>query len=156
MEWNYLLSPSFWIFLGITFVFLEIFIPGTLISFLGMGAILTGITGYFLHLEIWEYVFLWSVHSTVSLILGSAILKKYFKNEETVRDPLVKDDSINHIVMVTRDILVDEKGGRIRMNGTDWDAKSLGKRIPAGNRARILKRENLTFIVEDLGEGEEL
>lgn len=156
MEWNFLLSPSFWIFLGITLIFLEFFIPGTMISFLGAGAIFTGLEGFLVHLEIWEYCFLWSLNSTASLVVGTAILRKYFRNEETNHDPMTKDDAINQIVMVTKDILVEEKGGRIRMNGTDWDAKSIGKRIPAGNRVRILKRENLTFIVEDLGQGEEL
>ena len=156
MDWNYLLSPSFWYFLGTILVFLEFFIPGTLVSFLGVGAIFTGFTIHLVPLELWEILLLWSIHSTFSLVLGTIFIRRIFTREKTIQEPLTQDDAINQIVMVTKDILIQDKGGRVRFNGTDWDAVSMNKRIPAGNRVRILKRENLKFLVEDLGEGEEL
>ncbi|AAS70429.1 nodulation efficiency protein NfeD domain protein [Leptospira interrogans serovar Icterohaemorrhagiae str. Verdun HP] len=54
------------------------------------------------------------------------------------------------MVPVVKDILVERKGGRILFQGVEWDAISKKSRIPKGNKARILSRDNLTFFVEPL------
>jgi hypothetical protein len=42
----------------------------------------------------------------------------------------------------------DESAGRIRFRGATWDARTTEGRLPKGAEARILYRDNLTWIVE--------
>lgn len=115
--------------------------------FLGVGAIFTGILSRLVPMEFYTQVIVWVISSFVSILLGGSLIKKFFKSESSV-DPFIKDDYLNQIVPVEIDVLVDRHGGKIRFQGTLWDAISKGSKIPKGEYVRILSRENLTFTVE--------
>ncbi|MCT8332635.1 NfeD family protein [Leptospira sp. 85282-16] len=140
-------SPYIWIFLGITLLFSEFLLPGTFVMFLGIGAIFTGILARLLPIEFYTQVIVWVISSFVSILVGGTAIKRFFKSESSV-DPFIQDDFLNQIVPVEIDILVDRHGGKIRFQGTLWDAVSKDSKIPKGNYVRILSRENLTFTVE--------
>jgi hypothetical protein len=42
----------------------------------------------------------------------------------------------------------EEKTGRIRHRGAEWDARAVEGRLPKGATAKLLYRDNLTWIVE--------
>ena len=115
--------------------------------FLGIGAIFTGILARLVPMEFYSQVVVWVVSSLVSILVGGSAVRRFFKSESSV-DPFVKDDFLNQIVPVETDILVQRHGGKIRFQGTLWDAVSNDSKIAKGNYVRILSRENLTFTVE--------
>ncbi|TGK83846.1 NfeD family protein [Leptospira montravelensis] len=147
MDFIFVNSPYIWIFLGITLLFSEFLLPGTFVMFLGIGAIFTGILARLLPIEFYTQVIVWVISSFVSILVGGTAIKRFFKSESSV-DPFIQDDFLNQIVPVEIDILVDRHGGKIRFQGTLWDAVSKDSKIPKGNYVRILSRENLTFTVE--------
>ncbi|PJZ45746.1 NfeD family protein [Leptospira brenneri] len=147
MDFIFANSPYVWIFLGITLLFSEFLLPGTFVMFLGIGAIFTGILTRLVELQFYTQVVVWVVSSLVSILVGGSAVKRFFKSESSV-DPFVQDDFLNQIVPVETDILVQRHGGKIRFQGTLWDAISTDSKIPKGNYVRILSRENLTFTVE--------
>ncbi|MCW7492279.1 NfeD family protein [Leptospira sp. 2 VSF19] len=147
MDFIFANSPYVWIFLGITLLFSEFLLPGTFVMFLGIGAIFTGILARLLPIEFYTQVIVWVISSFVSILVGGTAVKRFFKSESSV-DPFIQDDYLNQIVPVEIDILVERHGGKIRFQGTLWDAVSKDSKIPKGNYVRILSRENLTFTVE--------
>ncbi|MCG6145476.1 NfeD family protein [Leptospira bandrabouensis] len=147
MDFIFANSPYLWIFLGITLLFSEFLLPGTFVMFLGIGAIFTGILTRLLPIEFYTQVMVWVISSFVSILVGGTAIKRFFKSESSV-DPFIQDDFLNQIVPVEIDILVGRHGGKIRFQGTLWDAISKDSKIPKGNYVRILSRENLTFTVE--------
>lgn len=147
MDFIFTNTPYIWIFLGLTLLFSEFLLPGTFVMFLGIGAIFTGILARLVTLEFYSQVVVWVVASFVSILVGGSAVKRFFKSESSV-DPFVKDDFLNQIVPVETDILVQRHGGKIRFQGTLWDAVSTDSKITKGNFVRILSRENLTFTVE--------
>lgn len=147
MDFIFANSPYVWIFLGLTLLFSEFLLPGTFVMFLGIGAIFTGILTRLVPMEFYSQVVIWVVSSLVSILVGGSAVRRFFKSESSV-DPFVKDDFLNQIVPVEIDILVQRHGGKIRFQGTLWDAVSNDSKITKGNYVRILSRENLTFTVE--------
>ncbi|EMJ87165.1 NfeD family protein [Leptospira meyeri] len=147
MDFIFANSPYVWIFLGLTLLFSEFLLPGTFVMFLGIGAIFTGILARLMPMEFYTQVIVWVLSSLVSILVGGSFVKRFFKSESSV-DPFVKDDFLNQIVPVEMDILVQRHGGKIRFQGTLWDAVSNDSKITKGNYVRILSRENLTFTVE--------
>ncbi|WP_243401576.1 NfeD family protein [Leptospira levettii] len=136
-----------WILIGIVLLFSEFLLPGTFVMFLGVGAIFTGILSRLVPMEFYTEVIIWVVSSLISILLGGSLIKKFFKSESSV-DPFIQDDYLNQIVPVETDILVNRHGGKIRFQGTVWDAISKDSKIPKGEYVKILSRENLTFTVE--------
>ncbi|TGK84754.1 NfeD family protein [Leptospira bourretii] len=147
MDFIFANSPYVWIFLGLTLLFSEFLLPGTFVMFLGIGAIFTGILTRLVPMEFYSQVVVWVVSSLVSILVGGSAVRRFFKSESSV-DPFIKDDFLNQIVPVETDILVQRHGGKIRFQGTLWDAVSNDSKITKGNYVRILSRENLTFTVE--------
>lgn len=144
-----------WIAAGIFLMIAELFIPGTFVFFLGASAIIVGAISYFIELGIWIQAGIWALLSGVLILVGGAFLRKFFPSasEKAVLSP---EDGPGRIVPVTKDVLVERRGGRILFQGTEWDAISKTKRISNGKKARIIERENLTFIVEPLDFPEEV
>ncbi|XDD48210.1 NfeD family protein [Leptospira sp. WS39.C2] len=136
-----------WILTGIILLFSEFLLPGTFVMFLGVGAIFTGILTRLFPMEFYTEVIVWVISSLVSILLGGSLVKKFFKSESSV-DPFIQDDFLNQIVPVEIDVLVNRLGGKIRFQGTVWDAISKDNKILKGEYVRILSRENLTFTVE--------
>ncbi|EMN47516.1 nodulation efficiency protein NfeD [Leptospira interrogans str. L1207] len=142
------LPTTLWIGGGVLLVLAEFFIPGTFVAFLGTSGIITAIIVYFFDISIgWQFG-LWVFLSTLLIYVGSTTIRKIFPAQ--IEHSIPKNDEVGKLVLVVKDILVERKGGRILFQGVEWDAISKKSRIPKGNKARILSRDNLTFFVEPL------
>lgn len=139
-------APTIWITAGVILSILEFFIPGILVVFFGIGAILTGITAYFFAIGLSTQIMIWLTSSMALLLTGGQVLKKMFPSSESFQPP-TDFDYYDREVKVVKKILVNKKGGRVSFQGTEWDAISFDAEIPRGKKARILSRDNLTFVV---------
>ncbi len=138
-----------WAIVGIVLVFFEFFIPGLVIAFFGVGALITAFTswlGISPTLELQLLVFI--VSSLLLLILLRRIVKRTFlgraKGEDTERDFNI---DIGKIVPVIEFIQPGEVGGKVKYQGSNWPAKA-SEPIPPGESVKIIGRENITLIVE--------
>lgn len=148
-----LLSPEYipwiWIAAGVLLMVSEFIVPGMFVIFIGFGAVVTGLISLLIPIGMTEKLVILTVTSIVSILVGSAFIKNIFPSTITKND-LIKDDFRNEIVPVISDIMVNQKGGRVKFQGTEWDAMSQSVRISKGERVRIISRDNLTFYVEPL------
>ncbi len=142
-------EPYLWILAGILLILGEFLIPGTFVVFIGIGALVTGIVSLLFPLTLLYQIILLSITTAISIAFGSVAIRNLFSFTVS-EDLLEKEPYKNEIVPVVRDILVNQKGGRIRYQGTEWDAYTTKERIPAGEKVRILNREGILFLVEPI------
>ncbi len=142
------ISPiTMWLIVGIVFIIVEMFLPGLIIGFFGLGAIITclltsiGLTKSF---SLQMITFLGT--SLLFLILFHKVWKKKKQNhssDETINFNI----QIGKIVPVTEFIDPIEGPGKVRYQGSIWSATSKSKIAP-GETAKIIGCNNLTLIVE--------
>jgi len=138
-----------WALIGVVCIGMEMLVPGFVIFFFGMGGLAVALCSLipFVADLLWLQILLFIVFSTLSLVFLRKRFSVIFAG--TVFNPKksnVEDDGIGEIVELT-----DEAGetspGRIRFRGTTWKAFSAGGAIPAGAKARIVRRDGMTYYV---------
>lgn len=142
-----------WALLGLVFIFIEFFIPGLVIVFFGVGALITAITtwiGITPSLPSQLLIFI------VSSILFLVLLRKYVQRTflgKTMEEGGNSDRNFNieigKIVPVIELIQPGKVGGKVRYQGTNWLARA-SERIAKGESVKITGCDNITLIVEKI------
>jgi len=143
-----MLTAVTWIVAGLLLILSEFIVPGFLIFFFGVGAMLTGclmlcFNGMPVYLQLLNF----AVVSVVLLFASRHFFPNIFRGKER-NSALPSDDEecAGKMVEVVEPI-VPEIGGKVGFQGTEWHAVS-DKRHEVGEFVRIVKRENITLIVE--------
>ncbi len=145
------LSPALiWLIIGILFVALEFIIPGLVIAFFGIGAMITALTtGIGLTTGFNWQVAVFIVASLASLFLLRRYVKKVFMGKK-------EGDSVNEfnldvgkVVPVVQTIDPHKSTGKIKYQGTLWSATA-DEVIPEGESVKIVGRQNITIKVEKI------
>jgi inner membrane protein len=144
-------SPEItWTILGLVLVFIEFFIPGLVIIFFGVGALITALITWMFSPSLTIQFLVFTVSSILFLIGLRKYLKTTFvgkmKGENGEQNFNVE---IGKIIPVTEYIQPGEVGGRVRYQGTTWSAKA-DVPIPPGESVRIIGCENITLVVEKM------
>ncbi len=147
------MSAWIWITAGIFLIFAEILIPGLVVIFLGISALLVGIAVYFgLIPGIFSQAAVWLILSAVLIILIREHIARLFPSLEKKNYSSKADDLIGKSGVVIEP-LAPGVTGRVRVHGTAWHARldeaSLKKNISLEADARVLitHRENLLLFV---------
>ena len=134
-----------WAILGIILMVLEAAIPGFVIFFFGLGAVITALltlipgigSAYALQ------AIIWMVSSIGSFVFLRKKLAKVFKGK------LIEKKTGEYIGR--KAVVIEEispgKPGRIKLEGTSWKAESYNENIAVDEEVEILEKDNLTFIV---------
>lgn len=139
-----------WSLIGVGCIGLEMLLPGFVIFFFGLGGLATALLCLipFVSGLLYMQVIIFIVFSTVSLVVlrrrfsrifGGTIFDSHKGNPD--------EDGVGKIAEVIEDVGVS-KSGRIRFQGTSWKAFTREGEIKAGNAARIISRESMTYIIE--------
>ncbi len=138
-----------WLVFGVVLMISEIFIPGIMISFFGLGALITALLTWLnitKSLQIQLLVF--SVSSVVMLLFFHLYLKNLLiKDIKNKKETFNLNLELGKIVPVIELIQPDEIGGKVRYQGTNWLARSADTIAP-GETAKLIGCDNLTLIVE--------
>jgi membrane protein implicated in regulation of membrane protease activity len=141
-----------WLAVGLFLVGVELVVPGLVVIFLGMGALLTAALRWLGLIEGMPASVITFVVASVAFVLGlRSTVKKWFPPEESVHDDDEVMRAYGTVVDVLEDVseLGDEKpGGRIRFEGTSWPAGTTTGVIPKGSKARLVVRKDLAWLVE--------
>ncbi len=137
-----------WFLVGIIFIFFEFIIPGLVIAFFGVGAIITAIVTSIFTLSIAMQVAVFSVSSILSIVL----LRKYFTKVFAGKELNAEDNEnfnieLGKMVPVVELIEPNIIGGKVKYQGTLWPAKS-DVTISPGESVEIIGRDNITLIVK--------
>jgi len=142
-----------WLIAGGALMASEIFIPGGVVVFLGLGAVTVALGRVVGMLGGWvDSVLTFFVVTLFYLVTLRSLLARYFSGESAVTPPPEDVAAYGEIVEVVETVGEDDQRGRIRMQDSTWPAISLRGTIPAGSRAVIAYRDNLIWIVEPLEE----
>jgi len=140
-------APLFWLIIGVILLFLEIALPGFILFFFGMGALVTSLGAYFFGLSLsWQLV-LFMIASLVSLFsLRNVIQKKFLQSSSEG-----EDGDVALVIPGERGVVVDKiqppADGRVKCSGTFWRATADGE-IAEGEIISIVSQKGLVVQVE--------
>jgi len=148
------ISPTtIWLIVGIALALAEMALPGLIIGFFSLGAIITTLTTWAgLTNNLVTQMILFLVTSLAFLVLFHSVWKKRI-GKKVQGDTTNFNIQLGKIVPVTEFINPGEGSGKVRYQGALWNATSKDKIAP-GESARIKGCDNLTLIVEPAEKGE--
>lgn len=137
-----------WLVFGLVLMGLELVIPGLVVVFLGLAALVVAgglglglISGWVAALTTWF------VTSTV-LTLGLRSAFTRFLPGSSRKQLTDEDlDAFGEVATVVVEV-GPNAGGRIRFRGTTWAAETTSDTLAVGTKARVIARDNLVWIVE--------
>ncbi len=139
-----------WIGGGVLLVLLEFAIPGLVVIFFGVGAILTGVLVAFGLLDTLTSQFMMWILASAVLFFGlRGQIQRWFPALERYVPPADNLEILGSVAQVIETITPDEPG-RVRFQGTTWKAVSRSTRIEAGQTVKITGRDNLILYVQPL------
>lgn len=144
-----------WLLGGLLLAVSELAVPGMVVVFLGCAAMVVGLLRYLGVVEsLGVSLALWMTGS-VGLLLGvRKSVMRFFPSDSQYHPHRPDVEALGHVVDVLEDIPTEGTPGRIRYEGTTWEALSEGEPIKAGSKARLLVRDNLVWRVETLSPDE--
>lgn len=140
---------QFWLGLGILLVLAEFILPGLVSVFVGLGALTVVALLHFNYIEsIPAQLITWFVSSTV-YIFSLRLLVMRFYPSDTEKQNIDEDQLIiGQLVDVTETIPVGGTG-RVAYGNTTWPAYSNSdQEVSAGEKVKVISRENITWLVE--------
>ncbi len=141
-------TAAMWIVAGLLLILSEFIVPGFLIFFFGVGALFTGCLMFvFNNMPVYMQLVIFAVSSVILLFALRHFFPGIFGGKER-KNALPSDDEecAGKMVEVLEPI-VPEIGGKVSFQGTEWHALS-EKRHEKGEFVRIIRRENITLVVE--------
>lgn len=144
-------SALFWLILGVAFMLIEMALPGFIIFFFGIGALV--VSGAVLlgleDINIQMLIFIFT--SLITLIIFRKKGKKYFEGKVTGKNQT--DETIENIIgqkaRAVTDIIPGGIDGKVEFHGTLWNAVS-DERIEKDSVLEIISRDNLTLKVKKI------
>ncbi len=143
---SWLQGPGGWLILGLLLLILECMVPGLVLIFFGLGALLTAVLTLLVELS-FALQMLFFCSASVALLLGLRKLSKpiLFGKSSDAPD---KEDFIGQRGSVTQAIS-PLQAGRVLLHGVEWSATA-AEAIPAEHPVEITGRSNLTLEVKPL------
>ncbi len=137
-----------WLLAGVIFILLEFVIPGLIICFFGVGAIIVSLILAVCPELSWNWQLVWFTVTSLVVLFGlRKIIPKIFRGRFGGEDDLdIDNDAVKNAPAMTVTDLVPGAIGKVEFRGSIWEATAT-ENIPAGTPVVVLKRENLTLIV---------
>lgn len=145
------LGPWNWWILGLILLALEIAVPGFVLIWFGIAALIVGAVALLVDWPWQAEIALFAVISLVAVVLG----RRYFLRPEKEADDLSLNQRARrhigrHLVL---DTPIEQGNGRVRIGDTVW--RITGPDLPSGTRIEVTGAEGSVLVVaaEEAGEG---
>ncbi|HRE40423.1 MAG TPA: NfeD family protein [Ignavibacteria bacterium] len=136
-----------WFIVGIILLLSELIIPGFVIFFFGIGALVTSLIIFFVGIEsVPIQILIFLLSSILSLVLLRKYFSKLFKGKVDNKEEL-KDEFLGKKCLVINEIKPNSLKGKVELNGAIWEADSEFF-IERGVTVEIIGRNNITLIVK--------
>ena len=139
-----------WLMAGIVLLVSEIIVPGAVVAFLGVGALLIALGRWAGLIEGWMDSFLyWFILSMALVLLFRGMVTRMFPSESHVEFADEDLDAFGQIVEVLEEIRCEHEQGRVRFRESSWAATSSNKTpfLP-GEKVKLIGRCGLVWMVE--------
>jgi membrane protein implicated in regulation of membrane protease activity len=146
----FLEAKYLWLLAGVVMIILEFMLPGFVIVFFGVGAILVGVICW-----------LWTISFNAQLVLFMAIsvvlllaIRKWVKNifvgytssQEAIGE--LSKEFAGELATVISEIAPDNPG-KVEFHGTNWEAES-DEPIARGERVKIIGQRSIRLMVKKI------
>lgn len=141
---------TIWLIGGLTLILLELLLPGGIVFFLGLAALIVSALLYAGLIGGWIQAFtVWFIASLTLLFALRGIVQKIIPAQIERAKTNQDLDAYGDIVEVRECIPVGGEG-RIRFRDSTWRARNYrdDQDLEAGTKVRLIFRENLVWIVE--------
>ncbi len=140
-------SALMWIAGGLFLILAEFVIPGFIVCFFGVSAILTGILlEIFPSIPVWFVFFFFSFMSVALIFLSRKIMPETFCGR-TTRESFDPDgDEVEGTKAQVLETILPGVPGKVDYRGSLWEAESDCEHKP-GELVTVVKRKNLTLVV---------
>jgi len=147
-EW---LKPEvIWFAVGVILMLLEFALPGLIVFFFGVGAIVVGIVCLATDVSLNTQLVIFLASSIASLLLlrkaVTAVFAGHIGGTQSGRENL--DEFVGQKARVIRPI-APKVGGKVELFGTSWDAEADGA-IPEGATVEVVAKNNITLKVRQI------
>jgi membrane protein implicated in regulation of membrane protease activity len=141
---------------GLALMVAEKFIPGGIWLALGLsGLSVAGLRGLGLLGDPVIALVTWLVFASALAVAVRPFAVRYFGGDYSMKLTSDEDAEAMGQTVPVLEPIAEDAPGRIRFRGASWDARTLEGTIPAGREAKILYRDNLTWIVEPASPADE-
>lgn len=145
------ISPFWWALAGIILMISELILPGLILFFFGIGALLTALLSWILPLSPNLQIIVFIIASLAALFGLRRFLKPVFTGRTSAQaasddDPGALTGSSGKVV----DAIAPGQNGRILLNGARWKAESADT-LPEGTPVEVIGQNNLTLTVKRKG-----
>ena len=139
----------FWLILGVVLILLELVLPGAVVVFVGFGALMVALALYLGMVAGWTSAFtLWFISSPLLIIILRSFLQRYMPKGESQRQSTDEDLDAYGALITVAEAMSPDQAGRIHFRGTTWPGICYEKALQSGEKAKIIHRENLLWVVE--------
>ncbi len=144
-----------WLIVGIVLMVSELAVPGLVVIFLGLAAVIVAGGRWMGLIEgLMDSFLYWFVVSTVLCVGLRGLASKIMPGEMVADSKDDDENAIGRIVEVVEETCSDNNKGRIRFRGTTWNASTEFGRIYPGQKARIFSRKDMVWIVDPIEDSE--
>jgi len=143
---SWLQGPGGWLILGLLLLILEFVVPGLVLIFFGLGALLTALLLWAVDMSLTAQILVFCVSSVV-MLLGLRRFTKpvLFGQSSSAPD---EEELIGQHGRVTRSIAPPDEG-RVQLHGVEWSAVA-SEPLAEGCSVEVTGRDNLTLTVTPL------
>lgn len=138
-----------WIIAGVVMALLEFVVPGGIIVFLGLAAMVVGGSIYLGWIQtIVMALIAWFIISLFLMIVLRSFFMKYFEGDSSIQNVDEDVDMQGSIVEVVEQVEA-YKEGRVKFRDTTWAARS-SEEIAVGEKAIISGRDGNVLVVKSI------
>lgn len=133
---------------GLLLMAVETVLPGGVAGFLGLGGlVIAGLRALGLLIDPWTAIITWAFLSVGFTLALRPLAMRFIQGDISLALTDEDAEAMGETVEVLEPV-GEEEPGRIRFRGASWDARTVEGRLPKGAEAKLLYRDNLTWIVE--------
>ncbi len=145
---------AIWLIAGLVLMVAELVIPGGIVVFVGLSAVITGGAWFIGLVNTWPNAFVLFFILTMVLILAfRGVTQKLVGGDSHIANTDEDLDVYGKTATVVETIGPGQHMGRIEFQGTQWPALGDGREILAGAQVKIVCHENISLLVEPIAAG---
>jgi membrane protein implicated in regulation of membrane protease activity len=143
---------------GLVLLASELAAPSLFAMFLGIAALVTaGLRGLGVLDSVPASFVVWAVTSLALVVPFRRIVQRLVPGRSVVKhdatDVEHDREAMGEVVLVVEDVSDDDDDGRIRFQGTTWQARSTSGKFKEGERVQLVYRSEGVWVVEAVGAG---
>ena len=143
----------YWLIIGVMLLFLEMALPGFVLFFFGLAALITALVTWLIPIAIAWQLGLFIVASVVSLVTLRDLIQRRFFNAAVTEEGEDADEDVILAVQGDRAVVAVEIAppaeGRINYSGTSWRATA-DEKIEEGEIVAVVRQDDLVIHVEKI------